>query len=111
MSTERSLQFGQMKYGIARSLAAQPEESLKPALAAEVPDLEHRRDGDQPPRPRVAEVPAELGHVAEVLAVEADDEGRDEQDRRDRGQPLHHLVLVVRDLRLVVVPDSGDEVA
>ena len=27
------------------------------------------------------------------------------------GEPLHHLVLVVRDLRLLVVADAGDEVA
>ena len=32
-------------------------------------------------------------------------------DRRDHRQPLHHLVLVVRDLRLVVVAHAGDEVA
>ena len=59
----------------------------------------------------VAEVPAQLGHVAEVLAVEADDEGREEQERRDRGQPFHDLVLVVRDLRLGVVADAGEQVA
>src|SRR4051794_9664352 len=107
MSTERSLQFGQMKYGTARRVARASE----PALAAEVPDLQRRRDGDHAPRPRVAEAPVQLRDVAEVLAVEADDERGEEEDRRDRRQALRHLVLVGRDPAKVIVPDTGDEVA
>ena len=49
--------------------------------------------------------------MAEVLAVETDDERREEQQRGDHRQPLHDLVLVVRDLRLVVVADAGEQVA
>ena len=49
--------------------------------------------------------------MAEVLAVEADDEGRHEQHRGDHRQPLHHLVLVVGDLRLVVVARAREQVA
>ena len=53
----------------------------------------------------------QLRDVPEVLAVEPDDERRHEQDRGDRREPLHDLVLVVRDLGLAVVAHSGDEVA
>src|SRR5690348_18195158 len=49
--------------------------------------------------------------VVEVLAVQADDERRQQQQRGDDRQPLHHLVLVVRDLALDVVADTGDQVA
>src|SRR5207253_10378024 len=83
----------------------------EPALAAEVPDLERGRAEDPAPRPPVAPYPLQLRDVAEVLAVEADDEGGDEQDRGDRCEPLHDLVLVVRDLRLVVVADAPEQVA
>ncbi len=34
----------------------------------------------------------------EVLSVDADDEGREEQERRDHGELLHDVVLLVRDL-------------
>ena len=53
----------------------------------------------------------QLGDVAEVLPVEADDQRGEEQDGGDRGQLLHHVVLLVRDLRLVVVADAGKQVA
>jgi len=49
--------------------------------------------------------------VPEVLSVEPDDEGRNEQHRSDHGQPLHHLVLLVRDLRLVVIARAREQVA
>src|SRR5262249_38158004 len=84
---------------------------LEPALPAEEDELSERGADDQAPRPPVAEAPADLRDVVEVLAVEADDEGGDEEQRRDHGQALHDLVLVVRDLRLEVVADAGDEVA
>ena len=34
-----------------------------------------------------------------------------EQHRRDHGQPLHHLVLIVGDLRLVEVAHAREQVA
>ena len=37
---------------------------------------------------------------AEVLPVEAGDEGERQEDRRDHGQPPHDLVLLGRDLAL-----------
>ena len=49
--------------------------------------------------------------VREVLPEEPGQEREREKDRRDHGQPLHHLVLVVRDLRLVVVAHARDQVA
>ena len=49
--------------------------------------------------------------MVEVLSVDADDEGREEDERRDHGELLHDVVLVVRDLSLVVVADRGDRVA
>jgi hypothetical protein len=49
--------------------------------------------------------------VVEVLAVEADDERRHEQQRRDHRQPLHHLVLIDGDLALEVVADAREGVA
>src|SRR5205823_1657973 len=82
-----------------------------PALPAEEGELRDRGHDDPAPRPPVAERPSELGNVVEVLAVEADDERGEKQHRGDHRQPLHHLVLVVRDLRDVVVADTRDEVA
>src|SRR5919197_1114579 len=129
-STERSLQFGQMKKGIRAMLATAAEPELPrverpqrrrarppgrvaadPATPAEERELDRRRDEDPRPRPPVAEAPSELGDVAEVLAVEADNERGEEEHRGDDGQHLHHLVLIVRDLRLVVVAHAGQEVA
>ena len=49
--------------------------------------------------------------VLKVLAVEADDEGGEEEQRGDDGQRLHHLVLVVGDLCLQVVADTIDQIA
>src|SRR4051794_35936783 len=49
--------------------------------------------------------------MPEVLAVEADVERRKEEQRRDDGEFLRHLVLVVRDLRLEVVAAACEQVA
>src|SRR5215212_5704376 len=96
-----------MKYGTRGRVAAESD----PALPAEEHELAERRRDDPPPRPPVAEAPTELRNVLEVLAVEADDERREQQKRGDHGESLHHLVLCVRDLRLVVVAGAGDELA
>src|SRR5439155_10723366 len=88
-----------------------PCSASDPALPAEESELGDCRRDDPAPRPPVAECPPELRNAIEVLAVEADDERGEEQHRRDHRQPLHHLVLVVRDLRDVVVADARDEVA
>src|SRR4051794_20165844 len=82
-----------------------------PALPPEQQDLPDRGRDDQAPRPPVAEPPVQLRDLTEVLAVEPDDERRDEKQRRDRRQPLHHLVLVVRDLTLQVVADAPERIA
>src|SRR4249919_495819 len=84
---------------------------LQPALAAEVDELRDGRDDDQAPRPPVAVCPVELRDVAEVLALHPDDECRDEQDRGNRRQALHDLVLILGHHRLVVVACAGDQVA
>src|SRR5213076_3255665 len=107
MSIDRSLQFGQMKYGMLSLRLAASE----PVVAAVPPELDPGRDEDQRPHVLVAPVSAELRDVPEVLAVEADDEGGDEEQRRGRSQPLRHLVLVVGDLRLLVVPEARQQVA
>src|SRR5207248_7214060 len=62
---------------------------LDPPVAAVEPELQNGRDDDQSPRPAVAPAPAQLGDVDEVLAVQADDERRYEQQRRDHSQTLH----------------------
>jgi hypothetical protein len=62
---------------------------------------------DQPGAPS----PAELRDVGEVLSVEADDERGDEEDGGDDCESLHHIVLVIRDRRLVVIANAGDEIA
>jgi hypothetical protein len=49
--------------------------------------------------------------VDEVLAVEADDERRDEEDRGDRTESLDDLVLVDRDPGLLVITGRGEQVA
>ena len=49
--------------------------------------------------------------MVEVLAVDADEERGEEEQRRDHGEPLHDLVLLLADLRLVVVAGGGDQVA
>src|SRR5262245_51045758 len=82
-----------------------------PVLPAEVPELQRGRDEDEPPHEPVSVAPAEVGDVAEVLAVEPDDERREQQDRGDDGQPLHHLVLFVGDLGLMEVTHPGQEIA
>src|SRR5581483_1058704 len=46
---------------------------LNPSCAAEPPELHRGRDEDDAPDIQVAEVPAQLGDVHEVLAVQADD--------------------------------------
>ena len=56
-------------------------------------------------------LPAELRDALEVLAVEADDERREQQHGGDDREALHHLVLVVGDLGLVVVAHTGEQVA
>src|SRR6266545_3863518 len=86
--------------------------ALNPLLPAEERELYHRRHDDQCPGEEIAELPVELGEVVlEVLAVEADDEGGQQQQRRDHRERLHDLVLVVRDLRLEVVANARDQVA
>src|SRR5919198_4414604 len=80
------------------------ERPLDPLLPAEEGELDDRGRDDQAPRPRIAPLPAELRKmVAEVLAVQADDERWEEQHGGDHRQRLHYLVLVVPDLRLQVV--------
>src|SRR5439155_23629688 len=64
-----------------------------------------------PPAPPVAEAPPKFRDVTEVLPVEADDEGRHEQNRGDHRQPLDDLVLIVGDLRLAVVARTGEEIS
>src|SRR5256885_14157176 len=81
-----------------------------PALAPEVDELADGGSEDQGPREAVAVSPRQLGDDPEVLAVEADDERRWQEDRRHDREPLHHLVLVVGDLRLVVVTDAADQI-
>src|SRR5947207_688810 len=85
--------------------------SSEPALPPEPEELREGDRDDHAPGVRIAVVPAELGDVDEVLAVEADDERGDEHEASDHGQTLHHLVLVVRDLRDVVVADARKQVA
>src|SRR5256885_977130 len=83
----------------------------KPALPAKEEQLSDGGHDDEAPRPPVAEAPRQLRDVTEVLAVQADDEGGDEEERRDHRQALHHLVLIVRDLALKVVANAGERVA
>src|SRR3954465_4222687 len=59
-------------------------------------DEEHREHG-----PRVAVVEAQLGHVAEVHAVDSGDQRRHGQDRGPCGDGAHLLVLAHRHLRQV----------
>ena len=47
----------------------------------------------------------------EVLAEVADDEARDEDERRDDGELLRDLALALDDLRLMVVADACKEIA
>ena len=47
----------------------------------------------------------------EVLAEEPDDERRDEHERRDDGELLRDLVLVLRDRGLEVVAHAGEQVS
>src|SRR5438132_10618241 len=84
---------------------------LNPLPPTEEDQLADRRDDDQRPRPEVAQLPVDLREmVLEVLAIEADDERGEEQERGNHGQGLHDLVLVVRDLRLEVVADARDQI-
>ena len=106
MSIDRSLQFGQMKYGTAQRSPVRSS-----FLRRKNQSWSERRDDDHAPGERVPVTPVELGDDPEVLAVDADDERREEHERRDDGQHLHHLVLVVRDLRLAVVADACEQVA
>ena len=49
--------------------------------------------------------------MLEVLAVDPDDERRQQEQRGNHRQLLHDLVLILRDLRLVVVAGARDQVA
>src|SRR6266576_5702739 len=105
-SIDRLLQLGQMKYGIQAKVA------LDPTPATEPHELRDRRGDDQRPRPEIPVLPVDLREVvAEVLAVEPDDERGHEQQGGDRGQALRHLVLVVGDLGDEVVAHACDQVA
>src|SRR5437763_4233268 len=66
-----------------------------PALPPEVPELGGGGRHDERPREAVALRPVQLGDVAEVLAVETDDEGGEQEKGGHDGQDLHDLVLVV----------------
>src|SRR6516164_10768098 len=88
---QRSRATGEVRTGKAREREGRlaegnrrcPSAPLDPFLSTEVHDLSDRRDDDQAPRPGVAEAPVEFRDVPEVLAVEADDERGEEQDRGD----------------------------
>ena len=62
-------------------------------------------------RQRVAELPAQLGHVPEVHAVDAGDERGDDEDGAPRRHLLHHLVQLVRRDREVGLEQAGEQVA
>ena len=63
------------------------------------------------PRKPVSVAPVELGSAAQILAVQTDDERRNEQQRGDRREAFHDLVLIVRDLSLVKIPYAGQKIA
>src|SRR6478609_6390683 len=68
---------------------------LDPASPAEQRELHDRRRKNQPERHAKAPEPrVELAR--KVLAVETDDEARDEHERGDDGELLAHLVLLLR---------------
>src|SRR2546423_8176248 len=71
-----------------------------PSAPAEEHDLDRRGDKDPAPGPPVAEAPVELRDVPEVLAVEPDDEGGEEEHGGDDSEHLHCLVLVFGELQL-----------
>lgn len=50
----------------------------------------------------------EFGHVVEIHAVDAGDEGEGEEDSADGGEDLHDLVEALAEDGLVVFPDAGD---
>src|SRR3954447_16955836 len=78
----------------------QPVDAPEEAVEREAQDEHHRN------RRRVAEAPVELGHVAEVHAVDAGDQRRNGDDRGPRGDLAHLLVLAHRDLREVRLEDA-----
>ena len=65
----------------------------------------------RPSADRVAVLPPQLGHVAEVHAVDAGDERGDDEDRAPRRHLLHHLVQLVRRDREVRLEQTGEQVA
>ena len=82
-----------------------------PALPAE--EEEHRAgdgDHDHPDR-GVGPALAELRHVVEVHSVHADEEGQGDEDRRDDGQHLHHLVHPVGEAREVDLHQADRDLA
>src|SRR5207247_9799509 len=81
-----------------------------PVAPAEHGELRDRRSDDQPDG--YADRPVEVvERVQEILAVEADDEGREQERGRDHRKLLDDLVLVLRDERLVVVARAGEQIA
>ena len=58
----------------------------------------------------VAVLPAQLGHVVEVHAVDPGDRGRDGRDRHPGRDPAHVLVLLHADLGEVGVEHRGEQV-
>src|SRR5688500_14437409 len=82
---------------------------LDPLLPAKERELRNRRHDDHRPRERVPVPPVQLGQVVEVLPVDADEKGREEQQRRDHGELLDDLVLLLADLRLVELAGARDQ--
>ena len=66
--------------------------------------------GHQQQRQRVAERPAQLGHVVEVHAVDPGDRRRDRRDRHPGRDPPHVRVLLHADLGQVGVQDRAEQV-
>ena len=85
--------------------------SLEPALALEVPKHAHCNDEHQNEDGGITPPLLKFRHVPEVHAVEADDERQGNEDGRDDGEHLHHLIGTVGDAGDVQVGEAGKQIA